>query len=156
MASPCSVWHDAALMGAYRLKLKAARCRQKHVWSTSCSENLQSLQPALLFAIAEAAQWALQLLRPPSPLLNYWETQHTRTHAQKLSEKEWVSWPAESCCRYTMKSEWVFSACFRTDISGFFTRFTAVCQENLFLFRWVSDHSVSSFQILQLWTLRLR
>lgn len=66
MATPCSVWHDAALMGAYRLKLKAARlCRQKHVWSTSCSENLQSLQPALLFAIAEAA---VSPAAPPAPI----------------------------------------------------------------------------------------
>lgn len=60
-------------------KLKAAQRRQKHVWCTSCSKNLQSLKPALLFALAEPAHWALQLL-PPHP--HYWIIEIQNTHTQ--------------------------------------------------------------------------
>ncbi len=71
-------------------KVKSAWCRQKHVWCTSCSKNLQSLESALLFALAKAAQWALQLLRP-HPCCWIIDTQNTHTHTKKMSEKEGTS-----------------------------------------------------------------
>lgn len=92
MALLCSAWHDAALLGAYRLKnLKATQREQKQVWCTSCSEK--PTEPPASTDVCYSRACTVSPAAPPVPipaaeLLR--NTTHTRYHT-KMIENDGVS-----------------------------------------------------------------